>query len=138
MLSDPRRRQRAGRLLDLMEKKQDDAAAYEAFLEALEDQYPHIYLALTDTLEEDEDDEVLADDIEAGSPCEDKNHLGAPRTKSIGCGVSCVGSRGCWQPCENINSLGWLRQLLSVLVPGMLRSQCAGHAESCLGGKRYF
>ena len=65
ILSDPRRRQRAAKLLDIIEQKKTNT--YKTFLEAIEDQYPHIYLALVDW--EDGDDDVLPDEVEAGSPC---------------------------------------------------------------------
>lgn len=65
ILSDPRRRQRAAKLLDIIEQKKTNT--YKTFLEAIEDQYPHIYLALVDW--EDGDDDLLPDEVEAGSPC---------------------------------------------------------------------
>ncbi len=68
ILSDPRRRQRATRLLDMIEQKKTET--YHAFLDAMNEQYPHIFLALTDTFDEGDDDDMLPDEIEGGSPCE--------------------------------------------------------------------
>ncbi len=62
ILSDPRRRQRAARLLDILEQKKTEC--YKVFLEALEDNYPHLYLCLVD-FEAPSDGE----DTIYGSPC---------------------------------------------------------------------
>ncbi len=51
-MSDPRRRERASRFLDILEKKKTES--YECFLEVLEEYYPHLYLSLIDWEEDPE------------------------------------------------------------------------------------
>ncbi len=62
ILSDPRRRQRAARLLDILEQKKTEC--YKIFLEALEDNYPHLYLTLVDFEAPSDGEETIY-----GSPC---------------------------------------------------------------------